>query len=89
MSIYLPTSLNNLREANLFIGMMLRLVAKSSWTEVQYPGPSMSALGQKQTFAAQKAMSALPPIATEKADMLLVVEAHFGAVRQLAVSIFA
>jgi hypothetical protein len=29
----------------------------------------MSALGQKQTFAPQKAMSALPPIATEKADM--------------------
>jgi hypothetical protein len=29
----------------------------------------MSALGQKQTFAVQKAMSALPPIATAKADM--------------------
>jgi hypothetical protein len=29
----------------------------------------MSALGQKQTFAAQEAMSALPPIATIKADM--------------------
>jgi hypothetical protein len=28
----------------------------------------MSALGQKQTFAAQKGMSALPPIATAKAD---------------------
>ena len=28
----------------------------------------MSALGQKQTFAPQKAMSALPPIATAKAD---------------------
>jgi hypothetical protein len=28
----------------------------------------MSALGQKQTFATQKGMSALPPIATEKAD---------------------
>jgi hypothetical protein len=27
----------------------------------------MSALGQKQTFAPQKAMSALPPIATAKA----------------------
>jgi hypothetical protein len=26
-------------------------------------------LGQKQTFAPQKAMSALPPIATAKADM--------------------
>src|SRR5215471_9406984 len=29
----------------------------------------MSALGQKQTYALQKAMSALPPIATEKADI--------------------
>jgi hypothetical protein len=29
----------------------------------------MSALGQKQTCAAQKAMSALHPIATAKADM--------------------
>jgi hypothetical protein len=29
----------------------------------------MSALGQKQTFAPQQAMSALHPIATTKADM--------------------
>jgi hypothetical protein len=29
----------------------------------------MSALGQKQTFAPQKVMSALPPIATAKADI--------------------
>jgi hypothetical protein len=28
----------------------------------------MSALGQKQTFAVQNVMSALPPIATAKAD---------------------
>jgi hypothetical protein len=28
----------------------------------------MSALGQKQTYAVQKGMSALPPIATAKAD---------------------
>ena len=28
----------------------------------------MSALGQKQTYALQKGMSALPPIATMKAD---------------------
>jgi hypothetical protein len=28
----------------------------------------MSALGQKQTFALQNVMSALPPIATAKAD---------------------
>jgi hypothetical protein len=31
-------------------------------------GGVMSALGQKQTFAAQKSMSALPPTATAKAD---------------------
>jgi hypothetical protein len=29
----------------------------------------MSALGQKQTYAVQQSMSALPPIATAKADM--------------------
>jgi hypothetical protein len=29
----------------------------------------MSALGHKQTYAVQQAMSALHPIATEKADM--------------------
>ena len=29
----------------------------------------MSALGQEQTYASQKAMSALPPIATAKADL--------------------
>ena len=29
----------------------------------------MSALGQKQTYAVQKGMSALPPIATAKADI--------------------
>jgi hypothetical protein len=29
----------------------------------------MSALGQKQTCAVQQPMSALPPIATEKADI--------------------
>jgi hypothetical protein len=29
----------------------------------------MSALGHKQTFTPQKAMSALPPIATAKADI--------------------
>src|SRR5262249_43780693 len=33
-------------------------------------GRSMSALGQKQTCAVQNGMSALPPIATAKADML-------------------
>src|SRR5262249_13633663 len=30
---------------------------------------AMSALGQKQTYAAHNAMSALPPIATAKADI--------------------
>jgi len=30
----------------------------------------MSALGQKQTYAAQQSMSALPPIATAKADIV-------------------
>jgi hypothetical protein len=29
----------------------------------------MSALGHKRTYAPQQAMSALPPIATEKADI--------------------
>src|SRR5262245_59396637 len=37
---------------------------KASWTEVQHGTNLMSALSQKQTFAPQKAMSALPPIAT-------------------------
>ena len=32
----------------------------------------MSALGQKQTYALQQAMSALPPIATAKADMVCI-----------------
>ena len=31
----------------------------------------MSALGHKRTYAAQQPMSALPPIATAKADMPL------------------
>jgi len=30
---------------------------------------TMSALGQKQTYAVQQVMSALPPIATAKADI--------------------
>jgi hypothetical protein len=33
----------------------------------------MSALGQKRTYALQQAMSALPPIATAKADMAQMV----------------
>jgi hypothetical protein len=31
---------------------------------------AMSAKGQKQTFAVQNGMSVLPPIATEKADIM-------------------
>ena len=36
---------------------------------VSSDSPAMSALGQKQTFALQKAMSALLPIAPAKADI--------------------
>jgi hypothetical protein len=32
----------------------------------------MSALGHKQTYALQQAMSALPPIATVKADIFSI-----------------
>ncbi|MGA7210245.1 MAG: hypothetical protein WBX78_15345, partial [Pseudolabrys sp.] len=34
------------------------------------PGSKMSALGQKQTCAAQEGMSASPPVATAKADIV-------------------
>jgi hypothetical protein len=37
----------------------------------------MSALGQKQTYALQQAMSALLPIATAKADMPQMVMSAF------------
>jgi len=41
----------------------------------------MSALGQKQTYAVQKAMSALPPITTAKADMCGAArDARFGPI---------
>src|SRR5262245_20987162 len=36
---------------------------------MQNAAPSMSALGQKQTYAVQNAMSALPPIATAEASL--------------------
>jgi hypothetical protein len=39
----------------------------------------MSALGQKQTYALQQAMSALPPIATAKADMPQMVQMVMSA----------
>jgi hypothetical protein len=38
----------------------------------------MSALGQKQTFAAQKGMSALPPIATSIAFFGMPLRAKSG-----------
>jgi hypothetical protein len=37
----------------------------------------MSALGQKRTYAPQQAMSALPPIATAKAD-IRAARGHVG-----------
>jgi hypothetical protein len=36
--------------------------------------PRMSALGHKRTFAVHNGMSALPPIATEKADAGALVQ---------------
>jgi hypothetical protein len=53
-------------------------------------GPPMSALGQKQTLALQKAMSALHPIATEKADIrtrscpLYPRKRTFGSAKQMS-----
>ena len=38
----------------------------------------MSALGQKQTYALQQAMSALHPIATKKADMCANGDVRFA-----------
>src|SRR4029450_5025530 len=43
----------------------------SRWTLVQYGTGPMSACGQKRTCALHKVMSALPPIATAKADISL------------------
>jgi hypothetical protein len=42
----------------------------------------MSALGQKQTYALQQAMSALPPIATAKADIVGLLDDLVGASQQ-------
>ena len=42
--------------------------AHRSGSELGGESPTDFALGQKQTFASQKAMSALPPKATAKAD---------------------
>jgi hypothetical protein len=59
----------------------------------------MSALGQKRTFAPQKAMSALPPIATsiaffgmtalrQKADMCVALAyVRFGPIADIAASL--
>jgi hypothetical protein len=41
----------------------------------------MSALGQKRTFALQQGMSALPPKATAKADMVCVTPAALQSSR--------
>ena len=41
----------------------------SGWRNLLLLYRPMSALGQKRTNAVQKGMSALPPIATAKADM--------------------
>jgi len=40
----------------------------------------MSALGQKQTYAPHKIMSALPPKATEIADMAGMIEGATSAI---------
>jgi hypothetical protein len=56
--------------------MRLTFAAERPFIVVPWPGREvvavhkrMSAKGQKQTYAVQKAMSALPPIATAKADV--------------------
>ena len=44
----------------------------------------MSALGQKQTYAVQKALSALPPIATAKADICAAKRhVHFAPIAEV------
>ena len=47
----------------------------------------MSALGQKQTYAVQKGMSALPPIATAKADMTIAACLLYPRKRTCAVQL--
>src|SRR5262245_42249285 len=49
-------------------GRMAILIDRSARGCV-YPRCAMSALGHKQTYASQQAMSALPPIPTAKADI--------------------
>jgi len=46
-----------------------RRTASKAVAKADFPQTVMSALGHKRTCAVQKAMSALPPIATTKADM--------------------
>jgi hypothetical protein len=43
----------------------------------------MSALGQKQTYAPHNGMSALPPIATAKADIPKLSRSHHQAMSAL------
>jgi hypothetical protein len=49
---------------------MLSLIRRFVMTSCR----SMSALGHKQTYAPQNIMSALPPIATAKADIKALAE---------------
>src|SRR5262249_22071662 len=44
-------------------------IVLTDWVVAELDRGPMSALGQKRTHAAQQAMSALPPIATAKADI--------------------
>ena len=52
--------------------------------QVDEPYDPMSALGHKQTYAPQQAMSALPPIATAKADMPQRAMSAFGGKADMA-----
>src|SRR5262245_46486173 len=47
----------------------VRSVGYCAHSQIIWSASLMSALGQKQTYAAHKPMSALPPTATAKADM--------------------
>src|SRR5262249_25110181 len=51
----------------------LKVAPRKGWVSVGVKRP-MSALGQNQTHAVQQAMSAIPPIATAKADMAGLIQ---------------
>src|SRR5215510_14180752 len=57
------------RAARSPILVMQRVLSKMDGSPTLGDRTAMSALGHKQTYALQKAMSALPPIATAKADI--------------------